>query len=325
MELSLSQNRFPAKVAPPDVTDRGRDTPMHCRPETDRLEAAAALGVTNARSTPPSSWIDIMATPAKPANSPISGNVMFYSEPEPLNSDVHAKLGLRRIDRPFAFAAGAQVAPLTVTEFGLAGLSFPIIFAGDRRQPLGVMGVSGDTNMFIQPNGFFEVGVYVPAYIRRYPFVLANDESRGTMVVCIDRAAAMLGDLPDLPFFDPGGKPTEYTQNCIKFCNDYEVEIRRTEQFLALMTELDLFETRKTTFTPTNPDGSAGQPQDIAEYFAISEVKLRALPDDKIRHLMDTGALNQIFAHLQSLAGWDRLISVALARQNAPPPPANLN
>jgi hypothetical protein len=266
-----------------------------------------------------------MVTPATPATGPISGNVLFYSTPEPLNNDAHGKIGLRRIDRPFAFAAGAQAVPLTVTEFGVAGLSFPVIFAGERRQPLGVMGVGGDTNMFIQPNGLFELGVYVPAYIRRYPFVLANDEARGQMVVCIDRKASMLGDLPDLPFFDPSGQPTEYTKNCIQFCNDYEVEIRRTEQFLALLTELDLFETRKTTFTPTNPDGSSAPPQDIAEYYAVSEAKLRALPDDKVRHLLDTGAMSQIYAHLQSLLGWDRLIAVALARQNAPPAPSALN
>jgi len=257
------------------------------------------------------------ATPAAEAN-PISGNVLFYSQPEPLHNDAHGKMGLRRVDRPFAFAEGTQAVPLTVTEFGVAALSFPIIFAGERYQPLGVMGVSGGTNMFIQENGYFEVGVYVPAYIRRYPFVLANDESRQQMVVCIDRGAAMLGDLPDLPFFDPSGQPTDYTKNCIQFCNDYEAEIRRTESFIALLRELDLFEVRKTTYTPANPDGSTGQPQDIAEYFAISEDRLKALPEDKVRHLLTTGAMNQIFAHLHSLNGWDRLISIALSRQNMP-------
>lgn len=266
-----------------------------------------------------------MTTTATPATGQLSGNVLFYSKPEPLSNEAHGKLGLRRIDRPFAFAAGAQAVPVTVTEFGLASLSYPVIFAGDRKQPLAVMGVSGDANMFLLPTGYFEVGVYVPAYIRRYPFVLANDETRQQLVVCIDRGAPMLGDLPDLPFFDPAGQPTDYTKNCIQFCNDYEAEIRRTESFVGLLTELDLFETRKTTYTPTLPDGAAGQPQEIAEYFAVSEERLKALPDDKIRALLDNGAMNQIFAHLNSLAGWDRLISIALARQNAGPGAANLN
>src|SRR5205823_11518003 len=129
--------------------------------------------------------------------------------------------------------------------------------------------------------------------------------------------------LPDLPFFDPAGQPTDYTKNCIQFCNDYETEIRRTESFVTLLTELDLFETRKSTFTPTNPDGTQGAPQEIAEFFAVSEERVKALPSDKIRELVDNGALSQIYAHPLSLGGWDRLISIALARQNAAPAPAN--
>ena len=264
-----------------------------------------------------------MANPADTAQ--ISGHVLFYSQPEPLNAEQHSKIGLRRMDGPFGFAAKAQVVPLTVTEFGIASLSFPIIFAGDRRQPLAVMGVNEDVNMFIGANGAFEAGVYVPAYVRRYPFVLANDPSNEQLVVCIDRAAPMLGDLPDLPFFDAAGKPSEYTNNCIQFCNDYEVELRRTEAFVNLLTELDLFETRKATHTPLNPDGTPGVTQDVAEFFAVSEDKVKALPDAKIRELLDNGALGQIYAHLISLVGWDRIIALAIARQGPMPAPANLN
>jgi SapC len=255
----------------------------------------------------------------------LSGNVLFYSRPEPLSKEMHAKLGLRRIDKPYAFAAGSQVAPLTVAEFPAAALSFPIIFAGERYQPLAVMGVNADANMFIQPDGGFEAGVYIPAYIRRYPFVLANDPKAEQLVVCIDRDAPMLGDLPDLAFFDAAGEPTEYTRNCMKFCNDFEVEVRRTEAFINLMKELDLFETRVQTFTPVNPDGSPGAPQTIAEYFCVSETKLKALPAEKIHELLNNGAIGQIYAHLMSLLGWDRLVALAMVRQAAAPKAANLN
>ena len=251
-----------------------------------------------------------------PINAPVTGNALFYSQPEPLSSQAHAHMGLRRIERPFRFAASSQAIPVTVSEFVPASLSFPIIFAGERRQPLGVMGIEANVNMFILPTGFFEVGVYVPAYIRRYPFVLANDETRGQFVVCIDRNAEMLGDLPDVPFFDPAGQPTDYTKGCIQFCNDYEVEVKRTESFVNLLNELDLFETRKTTYTPANPDGTPGAPQDIAEYFAVSEDRLKALPQEKLRELMDNGALKQIFAHINSLTAWDKLIQLAVARQS---------
>jgi hypothetical protein len=265
-----------------------------------------------------------MADDIQTQKSPIAGEVLFYGKPEPLNNQTHGKLGLRRVDRPFLFAKDSQVAPLTVTEFAAASVSYPIVFAGDKRQPLAVMGLD-QKNMFIGDNGFFEPAMYVPAYVRRYPFVLARDDANEQLVVCIDREAAMIGDLPDLPLFDPAGQPTEYTKNCIQFCNDYEVECRRTESFVQLLTELDLFETRNATFTPQLPDGTNGPVQQIAEYIAVSEDKLKALPDAKIRELMDNGALMQIYAHLVSLTCWDKLMSLAIFRQNEPPKPANLN
>jgi hypothetical protein len=217
------------------------------------------------------------------------------------------------------------VVPLTVTEFPQAALSCPIVFAGDQHQPLAVMGVNAANNIYIRPDGQFEAGVYIPAYVRRYPFVLAADESREKLVVCIDRAAPMVGDLPDVALFDSAGQPTDYTKSCIEFCNNFEVELRRTESFVNVLRELDLFETKSASFTPANPDGTpAGPPQLVAEYYAVSDEKLKALPDQKIRELLNTGALQQIYAHLTSLAGWDRLINLAIMR-SAPPAPANLN
>jgi hypothetical protein len=269
----------------------------------------------------------IKLTPAPPQPSAeFSGNVLFYSKPEPLSRELHSAIGLKRVERPFGFAAASHVVPLTVTEFPVAGLSYPIIFAGERYQPIAVMGISAGRNLFVKEDGSFTVGAYIPAYIRRYPFVLANDQVRQQMVVCIDRDASMLGEDSDLPFFDAKGEPTEYTKGCIQFCNDFETEGRRTEAFIKLLRDLDLFETKRSTFTPTNPDGTPGAPQTIAEYFAVSEDRLKALPAGKLKELADNGALGQIYAHLMSLAGWDRMIALALAAQaDATPAPANVN
>ena len=270
-----------------------------------------------------------MANPTSlPPAAEFSGNVLFYSKPEPLSRELHAKIGLRQMAQPFGFAANTNVVPLTVGEFGVAGLSYPIIFAGERYQPLAVMGVGPGTNLYVQPDGGFEVGAYIPAYIRRYPFVLATDQSRGQLVVCIDRDASMLGEDYDLAFFNESGQPTDYTNGCVQFCNDFETEGRRTEAFINLLKELDLFEVRRSTFTPANLDGTSGSPQPIAEYFAVSEEKLKALAPEKLKELVGNGAVAQIYAHLMSLTGWDRLIALAISRGAAiagPPPAANVN
>ena len=263
-----------------------------------------------------------MTETSSPAGS-ITGNVLFYSRPEPLNPELHGKLGVERRDGPFGFAAAGHAVPLTVGEFQLAAVTGPIIFVGEDKLPIAVMGLNEAENMFVRPDGLFEPGVYVPAYVRRYPFVFANDDAAKQMVLCIDRAADFIVEGGDLPFFDEKGEPTEYTKNCIEFCNNFEVERQRTSGFVQLLKDLDLFEKKEANFTPMNPDGTAGAPQKIADYFGVSEEKLSKLPPEKLAELRDNGALPQIYAHILSLVGWDRLIALAMARQPAAPAAAN--
>ena len=247
----------------------------------------------------------------------ITGNVLFYISPEPLNREQHAKLALVHNDKPYSFAAKGSAVPLTVTEFAPAALSFPVIFAGEDRVPLAVMGLNNGENLFVNQDGSIEPGVYIPAYIRRYPFVLANDESQDRLIVCIDTGSSLLSTSGQTALFDEKGEPTEYTQNCIKFCDDFEVERRRTDSFVQLLKENDLFELKTAVFTPTDAAGVAGEPQTVAEYYGVSEEKLNALPIEKLKELQTNGALAQIYAHLVSLVGWDKLIAVAMVRQAA--------
>ena len=217
----------------------------------------------------------------------ITGNVLFYSKPEPLAVELHKGLGVKRMDGPFGFAKAGHAVPLTVTEFSLAALTGPIIFVGEDKTPLAVMGLNPNENLFLREDGLFEAGVYIPAYIRRYPFVFANDPNAQQSILCIDRAAEFIVEGGDMAFFNEDGTATEYTQGCIEFCNNYEVER-----------------------------------QSIAEFCGISEAKLNALTQPKLAELRDNGALMQIYAHLISLVGWDRLIAlqmykVATAAANA--------
>ena len=255
-----------------------------------------------------------MATDTPPnTQGEITGNVLLYSKPEPLNIEQHGKLGFNRSTTPFAFATKTHVAPLVVTEFAPASMLYPIIFAGDDYQPLAVMSLRPEENLFINDDGGVAPDAYIPAYIRRYPFVFANDEQAERLVVCIDRASKALVQGGDTPLFEKG-EPSQFTKDAIEFCRSFEEERQRTEQFVKLLKDLDLLELKNAVFTPRNPDGTNGEPQPIAEYFAVSEEKLNALSSDKIIELQKNGALAQIYAHLISLLNWDRLIAVTLAR-----------
>lgn len=263
-----------------------------------------------------------MTTTTQPGLGQITGNVLFYSQPEPLTPELHGKLGVKRMDGPFTFAKVGHAIPLTVGEFPLAAVTGPIIFVGDEKLPIAVMGLNAGENMFVRDNGMFEPGVYIPAYVRRYPFVFANDQANNQMVLCVDRKAEFIVEGGDMPFFE-NGQPSEYTKNCIEFCNNFEIERQRTLSFVQILKDLDLFEQKTANFTPMNPDGTPGEPQKIADYFGVSEDRLNKLPTEKLVELRDNGALSQIYAHMLSLVGWDRLIALAMARAPQEPVAAN--
>ncbi len=252
----------------------------------------------------------------------LTGNVLFYGNPEPLSPEAHGALGVTPSERPYDFVATTHVVPLTVTEFAAAALSYPVVFMGEQKNPLAVMGLRQGENLFVDAQGNFQGEAYIPAFIRRYPFVFANDDAQKRMILCVDRSASVISDKPQVPFFEDG-KATPYVEQAMKFCTDFEQERQRTDSFTKLLRDLDLFEQRDAVFTPRNADGSPGAPQKIAEYFAISESKLKALSPEKLAELRDNGALGQIYAHLVSLMGWDRLIAAALRRAAEQPTAAN--
>lgn len=244
----------------------------------------------------------------------VTGQAPLYTQPEPLNPDQHGALGLKHAAKPYEFARDQHFVPVLATEIAPAALCYPVVFAGDERSPIAIMGLNPGENAFYDKEGLLRPDVYVPAYIRRYPFTVAGDDTGTRMVVCIDRTAAVIGENPDVPFFE-NRELTQYSKDCIKFCEDFENDRGKSMQFVNRLKELDLFEHREATFTPAKADGSAGETQVVAGFFAVSEAKLNALPAETIIELRDLGYLQVIYAHLMSLMQWDRLISLTIVRR----------
>jgi hypothetical protein len=268
-----------------------------------------------------------MATDTPPAQTPqavLSGQVMFYSKPEPLDPVHHAKLGMNRTGQPYGFAAHQHFVPLHVGEFGFAAVCYPIIFAGADMTPMAVMGLQAGTNLFIGEDGALRPGYYAPSFLRRYPFVGARDEAAGRVIVCIDRASKLwVEEDADVMLFE-NGQPSEFTKGCIDFCGRFDADRTVTDGFMKQIKDLDLLGNQQTTYTPTLPDGTLGEPQVVAEYFAVSQEKLKALTPDQLAGLHANSALQQIYAHLTSLHGWDKLLAETMAiAAAAAPVPAN--
>lgn len=247
----------------------------------------------------------------------LSGQVLFYSRPEPLSLERHKGLGVKQIASPFSFLRSAHAVPVTVTEFGIAATSFPIIFVGAEKTPVAVMGVRQNENEYVGADGQPDPDAYLPAFARRYPFVFAADPGSDRLLLCIDRAAAMVSSEPDVPFFE-GDQPSQFTQDAIEFCKEFERQRRSTADFVAICEKNDLFEQKSVSFTPRDASGNQGEPQKIADYFAISEEKLSGLSESAFMELRNTGALAAMYAHMISLLTWPRVIQRTLRRLQTP-------
>ena len=252
--------------------------------------------------------------PAGQAQINVSGNVMFYSNPQPLTKDAFGNKGVTQLERPFDYMAGQHFIPLTASEFGSAANSFPIIFAGENKTVLGVMGIRAGENLFVE-DGQFNQDFYLPAFARRYPFVLAGDKANDRFVVCVDADAECVGDKNlAQPFFD-GDDTSAYTKEAFNFLQTFERDRQATEQLVEEFKKHDLFEKKEMNFQGVNPDGSAAAPQKIADYFAVTEERLRKLDAATLKSLNDRGFLAVAHAHMMSLNNWQRLVNMALRRQ----------
>ena len=250
-------------------------------------------------------------------NTPaVSGNVMFYENPVPLNKNQHAKFGVKQVDKPFAFMADQHFLPLTAPEFGAASASMPIIFAGEERSPLAVMGIRAGENLFVN-DGQFEIDFYMPAFARRYPFVLAGDNANDRFVVCVDEKAECVTDKkPQQMFFDKDDT-SQFTKEAFQFLQSFERDRQATQKMIEDFKSLDLFEPKEMNFQGNNADGTPAPRQKIADYFAVSDEKLKALPDAKLAEFSRNGYLSVAYAHLVSLGNWQRLVNMTLRREQA--------
>lgn len=235
-----------------------------------------------------------MATAPAAAGLPI-----FYKDLVPLNSNEHANFRTKSIDNAH-FMKGHHAVPLTVEEFVMASRFFPIIFsAGDQPVPLALMGMNEGVNVYMDDEGKFTDPVYLPAYIRRYPFMLAKlRPDSDELSLCFDPTSDAIGAFEGEgeALFD-GDKPTENTQNILKFCEDFETAGARTHQFVEELNKAGLLMDGEVAIQQEGKE----QPFVYRGFKMVDEDKLRDMRGDELRKMNQNGMLPLIHAHLFSL------------------------
>jgi hypothetical protein len=229
------------------------------------------------------------------------GSMFLYQQPELLTKEDHGHLGMSQPDKPYQFAKGIMSVPLLAAEISSAQKHYPVVFSGqDDAPPLAILSINDLDNLFVDDQGCWEPYHYVPSYLRRYPFAFATgDDDKFALV--IDRASAAISDLPDHAFFE-GDELSQHTQSMVDFCGQYEAERKRTDEFMAKITELDLLSHQAATSKANSESES------LATYYAVDGVKLASLSPQQLHELHSTGFLAFIFAHVLSLENWNRLL-----------------
>jgi len=188
-----------------------------------------------------------------------------------------------------------------------------VIFAGGPRAPVAVMGVRPGQNLFIAAHGQPSPGAYLPAAMRRWPFILADDAERQRSVLCIDRDCDLLNEEDGEPLFEDG-EAGPLAKRALDLCAEIERDRLRTRAFMEVLQAHDLLEPAQAVYTPRARDGSEGPPEMVRDFFRVSSAGQDALGDDAFGELRRRGYLRPIHAHLMSLQGWSRLYAME-ARQ----------
>jgi len=216
----------------------------------------------------------------------------------------------------FSIAREVHAVPITATEFPQAALEFPIVFVetGARdgagraaMAPAALLGLSHGENLYV--DGSRWEARYIPAYIRRYPFLTATLPGANSVNVLVDEAWSGFGEQSGEPLFEADDRPAPALQRAMDFLERYEHEAERTRTFCERLARLGVLKEMKADATLPN-----GQAISVDGFHTVDEERLRAFPDDTVLELWRNGVLMLIQMHLVSIVNIRHLVNRKAAR-----------
>lgn len=232
------------------------------------------------------------------ASAPQANLPMFYNDLMPLNSRDHATWKAKNADAA-PWLVGQHAIPLTAEEFPQAARHYPIIFAsGDNPVPLALMGLNEGVNVFVDEAGKVTQPIYIPAYVRRYPFLLAKlNPSSEELSLCFDPSSGLIGESGEGMDLFADGQPSEATKAALNFCEQFEQAGQRTQAFIDELKKHDLLMEGEVAIQQDGND----QPFVYRGFQMINQDKLREVRGDVLRGWAQSGLLPLLYAHLFSL------------------------
>lgn len=228
----------------------------------------------------------------------MSSQLLIYENAVALSKERHAKHSVE-VDTNYAYTKKLNALPILAAEFVAASKEYPIVFskAGDNViQPVVLLSLRGEENLFLDKDGNWTAN-YVPAFLRRYPFVFSRSEDGTTFTLCVDEAYKGVNtEGKGERFFTDAGEPTPYVNNVLQFLQSFQAEHNRTQEFCKKLEELELFETQNAVWTsPT------GEKVALTGFMCVTREKLEKVPPKMLSGMVGNGEMDWLYAHLLSL------------------------
>jgi hypothetical protein len=229
--------------------------------------------------------------------------LLFYQSTIPVSGARHYDACLEA-ENNYGFSAGINAVPLMAVEFIRAATEYAIVFttAGEDVLPAAVLGVRSDQNLYLDEKAQWRAE-YIPAFVRRYPFVFSTSEDGKTLTLCIDESH---------PGFNRAGrgqrlfgedyKPTAFVEQVLKFLQEYQSHFERTKAFGKRLKELGLLETMQAQVSTPS-----GEKLSVGGFMAVSRQKLRDLSGDALASLAKTDELELLYLHLYSMRNFNEV------------------
>ena len=249
-------------------------------------------------------------TPAPPPTAePQAGSgerqLLFYAQLAAVNAQRHQNWCVE-MGRDYAFARTTNSVPLTRVEFARAAREYPIVFAGPEQNvfPLAVLGLEDKQNLFVNDQGKWQAD-YLPAFVRRYPFVFTTFDEGSNFTLCIDEAFSGCNqENRGEHLFDDEQQKTRYLDNVLAFLGEFQAEYQRTLAFAKRMKVLDLLEP-----VQANVELGSGKKLALTDFQVVSRNRLKKISDTALKEMFSADDLELVYLHLQSLHAFSGLIT----------------
>jgi hypothetical protein len=229
--------------------------------------------------------------------------LLIYEDLVALNREQHRQLRLAPPTQPFAFARETNSVLIAASELPAAVLDFPCVFieGADGHSVAALVGLRDHENLFVQPDGGWARGAYVPAFFRRYPFVLAEAAGDTTFTVCLDRACPGLNTVQGEALFDAEGQETPWLEEIKRFLLSFRQEMAVSRDFANQLAALGLLQEGVIEYLLD------GQKVALRGFKTVNEAKLRTLGPATRHDLAVKGWLGWAYAQALSVQQVQRL------------------